>query len=50
MILEDNGYDPKKAVLDTQKMIEKRQVFAMVGAMGSPTVLAAQDIAARCRA
>jgi ABC-type branched-subunit amino acid transport system substrate-binding protein len=44
MILEDNGYDPKKAVLATQKMIERDKIFAMVGPMGSPTVLAAQDI------
>lgn len=44
LIIEDNGYDPKRAVLDTQKLIEKDQVFSMVGAMGSPTVLAAQDI------
>ena len=44
MILEDNGYDPKKAVLATQKMIERDKVFAMVGPMGSATVLAAQDI------
>ena len=44
LILEDNGYDPKKAVLATQKMVEKDKVFAMVGPMGSPTVLAAQDI------
>ncbi len=44
MILEDNSYDPKKAVLATQKMIERDKVFAMVGPMGSATVLAAQDI------
>ena len=44
MILEDNGYDPKKAVLATQKMIEHDKVFAMVGPMGSATVLAAQEI------
>jgi ABC-type branched-subunit amino acid transport system substrate-binding protein len=44
LIIEDSGYDPKRAVLDTQKLIEKDQVFSMVGAMGSPTVLAAQDI------
>jgi ABC-type branched-subunit amino acid transport system substrate-binding protein len=43
LVVEDSGYDPKKAVLATQKMIEKDQVFSMVGAMGSPTVLAAQD-------
>ena len=44
MILEDNGYDPKKAVLASQKMVERDKIFAMIGAMGSPTVLAAQDI------
>jgi branched-chain amino acid transport system substrate-binding protein len=44
MILEDNGYDPKRAVLASQKMIERDKIFAMIGPMGSPTVLAAQDI------
>ncbi|MEY9649756.1 branched-chain amino acid transport system substrate-binding protein [Bradyrhizobium elkanii] len=44
MILEDNGYDPKKAVLASQKMVERDKVFAMIGPMGSPTVLAAQDV------
>src|SRR6516165_2136067 len=44
LIIEDSGYDPKRAVLATQKLIEKDQVFSMIGAMGSPTVLAAQDI------
>lgn len=44
LIVEDNGYDPSKAVLATQKLVERDKIFAMVGAMGSPTVLAAQDI------
>src|SRR4051794_22841379 len=44
LILEDNGYDPKRAVLASQKMIERDKIFAMVGPMGSPTVLASQDI------
>jgi ABC-type branched-subunit amino acid transport system substrate-binding protein len=44
LIAEDTQYDPKKAVLATQKMVEKDKVFSMVGPMGSPTVLAAQDI------
>src|SRR5258708_35865448 len=44
LIVEDSGYDPKKAVLASQKMIERDKIFAMVGPMGSPTVLAAQDI------
>src|SRR5205807_8103308 len=44
LILEDTGYDTKRAVLASQKMVERDKVFAMVGPMGSPTVLAAQDI------
>ena len=44
LILEDSGYDPKRAVLASQKMVERDKIFAMVGPMGSPTVLAAQDI------
>ncbi len=44
LIVEDSAYDPKKAVLASQKLVEKDKVFAMVGPMGSPTVIASQDI------
>src|SRR6202140_2687989 len=44
MILEDNGYDPKKAVLASQKKNERDKILAMIGPMGSPAVLAAQDV------
>lgn len=44
LVVEDSGYDPKKAVLASQKLIERDKILAMVGPMGSPTVLAAQDI------
>src|SRR3981189_3669976 len=44
LILEDSGYDPKRAVLASQKMVERDKGFAMVRPMGSPTVLAAQDV------
>ncbi len=44
LIVEDSGYDPKRAVLASQKLVEKDKVFAMLAPMGSPTVLAAQDI------
>src|SRR4029077_260550 len=44
LVLEDSGYDPKRAVLPSKIMIERDKIFAMVGPMGSPTVLAAQDI------
>src|SRR5262249_10597968 len=44
LMLEASGYDPKKAVLASQKMVERDKIFAMVGPMGSPTVLASQDV------
>ena len=44
LIVEDVGYDPKRAVLATQKLVEKDKIFAMLAPLGSPTVLAAQDI------
>ena len=44
LILEDNGYDPKKGLLATQKLIEKDKIFVNLGSMGSAPVLAAQDI------
>lgn len=44
LIAEDSQYDPKKAVLATQKLVERDKIFSMVGPMGSPTVLAAQEI------
>ncbi len=40
LILEDDSYDPKKAVLQTQKLIELDKVFSIVSAMGSATTLA----------
>ena len=36
LIIEDSGYDPKRAVLATQKLIDRDQIFSMIGAMGSP--------------
>jgi ABC-type branched-subunit amino acid transport system substrate-binding protein len=47
LIIEDSGYDPKKAVLATQKLIERDKVFAIVSAMGSATTLAPLPIVQR---
>jgi len=44
LIVEDSAYDPKRTVLATQKLVDRDQIFSMVGPMGSPTVLAAQDL------
>jgi len=48
LILEDSGYDPKKAVLATQKMIEKDKIFVNLGSMGSPGARRTRHHA-RCR-
>src|SRR5260370_28106291 len=44
LTIEDSGYDPKRAVLATQKLIEKDQGFSMACPLRAPTVLAPQDI------
>lgn len=44
LIVEDNGYDPKKGVLATQKLIQRDKVFAMVGMLGTPVVLASMPL------
>lgn len=45
--IEDNGYDPKKAVLATRKLIDRERIFAMVSPLGSPTVLASMPLVLR---
>lgn len=44
LIVEDHGYDPKKAVLATQKLVQRDKIFAMVGSIGTPTAMAAMPI------
>ncbi|MBZ5590554.1 MAG: ABC transporter substrate-binding protein [Acidobacteriia bacterium] len=44
LVVEDSGYDPKKAVLATQKMLSRDNIFIMAGAMGTPTVLATMPL------
>ncbi|MEW5888701.1 MAG: ABC transporter substrate-binding protein [Pseudomonadota bacterium] len=40
LVVEDSGYDPKKGVLATQKMLQRDKVFAMISNLGSPVVMA----------
>ena len=49
LVVEDSGYDPKKAVLATQKMLTRDEIFMMAGAMGTPTVLASMPLVLRKR-
>ncbi len=44
LVVEDHGYDPKKAVLATQKLVQKDKIFAMIGTIGTPTALPSMPI------
>ena len=44
LIVEDHGYDPKKAVLGAQKLVQRDRIFAMLGTIGTPTSLASMPI------
>jgi branched-chain amino acid transport system substrate-binding protein len=41
----DDGYEPEKTIGATKKLIEEEKVFALVGAVGTPTSKASQPIA-----
>ena len=43
LIVEDNGYEPRKAVLAAQKLIEQDDVFAIIGHLGTATNMAVLD-------
>jgi len=40
LVIEDSGYDPKKAVLAAQKLLNQDKIFAMIGSLGTPVSLA----------
>src|ERR1044071_8062579 len=44
LVVEDHGYDPKKAVLAAQKMVQQDQIFAALGSIGTPTAVAAMQL------
>jgi branched-chain amino acid transport system substrate-binding protein len=44
LVVEDHGYDPKKAVLAAQKMIQRDKIFVALGSIGTPTALAAMPL------
>jgi branched-chain amino acid transport system substrate-binding protein len=45
LIADDDRYEPEAAVANTQKLIGENKVFALIGAVGTPTSLAAEPIA-----
>ena len=42
----DDGYEPGRAIANTRELIEKKGVFALIGAVGTPTSRSAAPIAA----
>jgi ABC-type branched-subunit amino acid transport system substrate-binding protein len=46
LISRDDGYDPDRSMMATVKLIEQDKVFALIGAVGTPTSIATVPIAA----
>ena len=44
LLVEDNGYDPKKAVLAAQKLVNQDKIFAMVAHLGTAQNNAAMPV------
>src|SRR5436853_3363349 len=44
LVVEDHGYDPKKAVLAAQKLVQQDRIFAALGSIGTATAMAAMPI------
>jgi branched-chain amino acid transport system substrate-binding protein len=44
LIMEDSGYDPKKAVLAAQKLVSQDKIFIMAGHIGTPQNMAAMPV------
>ncbi len=44
LIVEDDGYDPRKAVLGAQKLVNQDKIFAMVAHLGTAPNMAAMPI------
>lgn len=40
LVVEDSGYDPKRAVLAARKLITREHAFAFIANMGTPVVMA----------
>jgi ABC-type branched-subunit amino acid transport system substrate-binding protein len=45
----DDGYEPDRSIAATKKLIEEEKVFALIGAVGTPTSNAAVPVASAAR-
>jgi len=46
LVSRNDGYDPDRSVVETVKLIYEDKVFALIGAVGTPTAMATAPIAA----
>ncbi|MGH7070382.1 MAG: ABC transporter substrate-binding protein [Acetobacteraceae bacterium] len=46
LVSRDDGYDPGRSIAATRSLIDRDKVFALIGAVGTPTSAAAEPIAA----
>ncbi|MDB5752333.1 MAG: periplasmic binding domain protein [Ramlibacter sp.] len=44
LVIEDSAYDPKKAVLAAQKLVNQDRIFAMIGHIGAAQNMAAMPV------
>ncbi len=44
LVVEDAGYDPKRAVLAARKLVQRDNAFAFIANMGTPVVMATMPI------
>jgi branched-chain amino acid transport system substrate-binding protein len=44
LLVEDSAYDPKKAVLAAQKLVNQDKIFAMIGHIGTAQNMAAMPV------
>ena len=44
LVSRDDGYDPDRSVVQTMKLLDEDKVFALIGAVGTPTAIATVPI------
>jgi branched-chain amino acid transport system substrate-binding protein len=49
LVHRDDGYEPYRAIENTNRLIKEDQVFSLIGEVGTPTSRAAQPIATEAR-
>ncbi|HYS84211.1 MAG TPA: ABC transporter substrate-binding protein, partial [Bradyrhizobium sp.] len=49
LVSVDDGYEPDRSIVATKKLIEEEKVFALIGAVGTPTSNAAVPVASAAR-